>query len=289
MKIFLLLSVFAVLACSENKDPRATPVFRASADGSNGKNCWEAPGMSDRNGDGRIDILDCIGPAGQVGPEGVAGQNCWDDLEDPNGDGVNDAADCLYLISKPVIYSAKDILEFNTDANKVLMLDKAETTIIHIQKPSAQGNTWYCLNINIEKPCGDEDGCSMIFKVKDTASSVTNDNVDARHWVVLAEHYDHFFNPANENQEFNERASGKSYRSLFGGGGSSSDRTAITGFSGATQTTLAFGPNENLRLKNHTSSACGNISKTGVHAQAHQFTLELHANFLGTLVIKNRP
>ena len=135
------------------------------------------------------------------GPEGQAGKNCWDDLNDPNGDGVNNAADCRYEISRAVIHSSKDIVDFNTGSQDVLEISDSETTVIHIQKPANQGSGWYCLNINIEKACGDVDGCRMIFKTKNVAQN--DDNLAAFSWEILAENYQHFFNPANENQGYN--------------------------------------------------------------------------------------
>lgn len=75
------------------------------ADGTNGApgaNCYD--GMTDQNGDGVVNRLDCRGAAGSNGTNGMAGQNgrnganCFDWITDPftqgNRDGVADMADC---------------------------------------------------------------------------------------------------------------------------------------------------------------------------------------------------
>jgi len=41
--------------------------------GTNGADCFDAPGITDRNGDGQIGVADCVGPAGPQGVQGPAG------------------------------------------------------------------------------------------------------------------------------------------------------------------------------------------------------------------------
>ncbi|MGA0164290.1 MAG: hypothetical protein ACO3LE_08645 [Bdellovibrionota bacterium] len=265
MRGSLLILVFGSVACSSSKEGQNSFSRADSSRGVDGRSCWEAPGMNDRNGDGKIDILDCLGPEGQIGPEGVAGKNCWDDLDDPNGDGVNDAADCRYEIVKPVVYSSKDIVDLNNGAEFFLEVS------------------------NVEKACGDVDGCRMIFKAKNQTSG--NDNFNGHSWVILAENYQHFFNPVNENQDYNEHTSGVTYRSMYSGG-STPDRLVGTGNSSSAIDYLAYSPNYNLTLRNHIYFHCANFgvsTNQPVHAGAHQFTLEVHADYLGTLIIQNRP
>lgn len=82
---------FVSVACSTRKKERTSFSRAAFSRGADGKSCWQAPGMNDRN-----------------------------------GDGVNDAADCRYEIAKPVVYSSKNIVEFNEGPQVVLEVDQSE-------------------------------------------------------------------------------------------------------------------------------------------------------------------
>jgi hypothetical protein len=98
------------------------PQGRAGDPGLPGQPCWDsnangAPDLADedRNGDGQVDALDCLGDDGTDGVDGVDGVNgnngsngaaglaCWDldgngqgdpGTEDRNGDGAVDVLDC---------------------------------------------------------------------------------------------------------------------------------------------------------------------------------------------------
>lgn len=92
--------------------------------GTAGLSCWDLDGdgvadpEEDRNGDGRFNAEDCLGPAGMdglpgqdglPGRDGAAGLACWDwngdgvadPEEDRNGDGRWDAADCVGIAGPP--------------------------------------------------------------------------------------------------------------------------------------------------------------------------------------------
>lgn len=80
--------------------------------GKDGVSCWDLDGngvcdlaSEDKNGDGKCDALDCIGPQGK---DGLPGVSCWDlnqngicdpKEEDKNSDGKCDFADCVILPS----------------------------------------------------------------------------------------------------------------------------------------------------------------------------------------------
>ena len=79
-------------------------------DGTNGFSCWdtnqngEADEEEDRNGDGSVDVFDCLGEGtpGSDGEDGADGLACWDlngngvadTEEDVDGSGAVDALDC---------------------------------------------------------------------------------------------------------------------------------------------------------------------------------------------------
>jgi len=46
---------------------------QSGTDGSAGANCYDAPGVTDINSDGRLNINDCLGAAGPSGPQGPQG------------------------------------------------------------------------------------------------------------------------------------------------------------------------------------------------------------------------
>jgi hypothetical protein len=79
--IYLLGLFFLVSACSSEQtdelDDQAQTQNSANAvstkNGKNGANCFDAPGMTDLNSDGRIDVRDCRGPQGVPGPAGLPG------------------------------------------------------------------------------------------------------------------------------------------------------------------------------------------------------------------------
>ena len=63
--------------------------------GEDGLNCWDLDGdgtkdaSEDTNNDGQWNALDCKGPKGDNGDDGLAGLDCWD----LDGDGVKDAGE----------------------------------------------------------------------------------------------------------------------------------------------------------------------------------------------------
>ncbi len=86
------------------------PAGEDGEDGQDGLSCWDtnqngvADPEEDRNGDGVVDVMDCVGEGtpGADGEDGQDGLACWDrdgdgvadPEEDVNGDGVHDALDC---------------------------------------------------------------------------------------------------------------------------------------------------------------------------------------------------
>jgi len=59
--------------------------------GEPGENCWEAPGVTDINNDGKIDISDCLGQDGEQGESGTDGNAnvqklTWDLSQTPAGE-----------------------------------------------------------------------------------------------------------------------------------------------------------------------------------------------------------
>ena len=87
------------------------PAGAAGADGADGISCWDLNqngvadlDFEDANGDGVVDVGDCLGADGEDGTRsGVRGVSCWDlngdgitdvATEDSNGDGVVDVLDC---------------------------------------------------------------------------------------------------------------------------------------------------------------------------------------------------
>lgn len=106
-----LLTVLLVAACEERASETQPPPA-----GANGVSCWDtnANGVcdvatEDVDASGGCDVIDCQGPPGEPGVDGIngtdglPGSSCWDNdvdgecdaAEDRNGDTVCDALDCI--------------------------------------------------------------------------------------------------------------------------------------------------------------------------------------------------
>jgi len=220
------------------------------------------------------------GPQGLPGPQGAP---CWEDIGDVNGDGIESAADCRYEESK--IYSAQEVNDFvrGSMAN-VLNLPDSKSIVLNIQKPDSEPNFGnYCVNVNLEKPCGGQNGCSLILKAKVT--STQNDDMSANRWQLISEDYGPFYNPNDDSEPYIQQESGVTYLSIDNG---SNHRHAVTGDPYAVPTSLALSPSNLILIENYARSDCTNFdlsAQSPVHSTTHMFTIAVRWDVLASIII----
>lgn len=283
-----LCTLISFSACSSNQDePSFTNNSNSStglrgAPGSDGESCWEAPGVIDQNGDGFLDSSDCVGPAGETG------KSCWEDIGDINNDGLTNAADCRYSVQQQFSsLDVEDIVQGSYD--NIIVPDDVESVVIAIQKmPTMANSGHYCARINLEKLCGDADGCSVIMTERNNTRG--DDLIDTHRWQLRAENYELFFNPANQDQAYPEKDAGIMYRTSHAG---SNHTWANTGDpNDPNKRDAAWAQGSHLHLSNYSRSDCNNFSgsfSTNQHAEEHVFTISVQHNFMGSVVITDTP
>jgi len=290
----LLVGISSILvACSGDKEE---PTFFTNSNpssvtnglnGQDGESCWEAEGVFDKNEDGVIDAADCIGAKGEIGEPGAAGVSCWSDIGDANQDGELNSADCRYSVQHK--FPALEIEQFvQGQFSNILVPDDVESIVVALQKPPTMASVGrYCVRINLEKLCGDVDGCSMLLVER--ATNRGDDLVEAHRWQILPENYDLFFNPANQNQIYTEKNTGLTYRSLHAG---SVNSWATTGFASASLRTLAWSQGSHVLLENYARADCENFNSshpTNAHSRQHVFTLSVWNSYMGLMTVTDVP
>lgn len=281
--------LLGMMACSGNSNPTDS---ESNSSSSNSVGPQGIRGLQGEQGDpGEMGQQGAQGPQGTPGQPGVPGnpgESCWSDIGDANGDGQLNAADCRYRVKKT--YTAHQIISFvNNDPTNILNLENTEVSVLNIQKPdSAPNSGYYCVNINLEKPCGDSDGCSITMKAK--VASTANDDFAVHRWQLIPENYSGFFEPGNESEPYLENKIGINYLSVFGGNGNTS---AATGDISAARRTIAWDTGQYyIVLDNYARAACKNFNysnDTPVHSTSHLFTLGIRWDSLATIIISDTP
>lgn len=283
----VILSIFIFSGCSSSKEDTGfirtnTSSSTAGERGLSGESCWEAPGVSDQNGDGFLDASDCIGPQGETG------KSCWEDIGDINNDGQMNAADCRYSVQQQL--SALDVENIvQGNYNHIIVPEDVESLVIAMQKmPSMASSGYYCARIDLEKLCGDRDGCSILLNERHITRG--DDLFDVHRWQLKSENYDLFFNPANEDQEYPERIAGIMYRSTHSGSNSNWANTGNP--SDTSRRNIAHSQGSKVLLANNSRSDCNNFGSsfsTDQHAESHVFTIAVHHAYMGLITITDIP